>query len=329
MIAQDAHPMPDVIQCSLMSTKIKVAVVGLGRLGARHADVYSKMQGVELVGVCDTHEDRAHEVADTYHTEAFTDYRKLLDRVDAASIVVPSEMHYALSRDFLNQGIHLLIEKPITTLLADADKLLTLAKKKRVVIQVGHIERFNSAVRTIKNIVKSPRFIEGHRVGPYDPRVARTGVTLDLMIHDIDIVLDIVKSPIKRVEAVGAFILSKTEDIANARLYFANGAVCDLTASRMTSEVTRKIRIFQNNAYILLDYAKQEAFIHTKQDGRLHAQKIDITRQDSLKLELTDFVDCIQHKRRPLVSGKEGRDALALALEITRQIRQKKNSIQF
>ncbi len=312
-----------------MSSPLKVAVIGLGRLGGRHAEVYSKMPGVSLVGVCDTHEDRAQEVADQCQTKAYTDYRRLLDLVDAASIVVPSEKHFSLSKDFLNHGVHLLIEKPITTKLSDADKLLALAKKKRLTIQVGHIERFNSAIRTIKGIIKKPRFIECQRVGPYDPRVAKTGVTLDLMIHDIDIVLDLVKSPIKDVESVGAFILSETEDIANTRIRFAGNITCDLTASRMSSEVTRKIRIFQHNAYIVLDYVKQEAFIHTKAGGRLHQQKIDITRQDSLKAELSDFIHCVKNKKRPLVSGEEGRDALALALRITQQIKKAENSVTF
>ena len=312
-----------------MIPNLKVAVIGLGRLGGRHAEVYSKMPGVTLAGVCDTHEDRAQEVAEMCQTRAFTDYRRLLDIVDAASIVVPSEIHYKVSKDFLEHGVHLLIEKPITTVLSDADKILTLAKKRGLTVQVGHIERFNSAVRTIKGIIKKPRFIECQRVGPYDPRVAKTGVTLDLMIHDIDIVLDLVKAPIRKVESVGAFILSDTEDIANARITFADNIICDLTASRMSAEVTRKIRIFQNNAYIVLDYVKQEAFIHTKKNGRLHQQKIDITRQDSLKAELTDFIHCVKNGKRPLVSGKEGRDALALALRVTQQIKQAKNSVRF
>ena len=312
-----------------MNLPLKIAVIGLGRLGARHAEVYSKMPGVDLVGVCDTHEDRSQEVADHCQTKAFTDYRDLLPLVNAASIVVPSEAHYRLSKNFLEHGVHLLIEKPITTKLGDANKLLALAKKKCLTIQVGHIERFNSAIRTIKEIIRKPRFIECHRVGPYDPRVAKTGVTLDLMIHDIDIVLDLVKSKIKDVESVGAFILSETEDIANARIHFTDNIVCDLTASRMSSEVTRKIRIFQDNAYISLDYVKQEAFIHTKKNGRLHQQKIDITRQDSLKSELSDFIHCVKNKKKPLVSGEEGRDALALALRITQQIKQAKNSVRF
>ena len=303
-----------------MQKPIRVAVIGAGKLGKRHAEVYSKMSGIELVGVCDIHEDRAKESASHCRTKAFTDHRQLLNLVDAVSIVVPSEKHFMISRDFLQNGTQLLIEKPITTRLAEADELLEIANKHSLILQVGHIERFNSAIRAIKNVIQTPRFIECHHLGPYDPRVADIGVTLDLMIHDIDIVLDLVKSPVKHIDAVGACILSKTEDIANARVRFANGAVCNLTASRVTPDVQRRIRIFQDNAYISLDYVNQEAQIYTKDNGSIHHKKIDITKSDSLKEELSDFIDCVRHKKRPLVSGEEGREALAVALEISKQI---------
>jgi len=303
-----------------MKTPVKVAVIGVGKLGARHAEVYSKLHGVELVGVCDVVENRAKETAHRCKTRIFKNHRDLLKLVDAASIVVPSHKHFEISRDFLENGVHLLIEKPITTTLADADEIIRLAGVHKCLIQVGHIERFNSAVRTIKNIIKTPRFIECHRLGPYDPRVSDVSVTLDLMIHDIDIVLDLVKSPIENVDAVGAFILSKTEDIANARIRFANQTICNLTASRVTPDVTRRIRIFQDNAYISLDYVTQEAEIYTKENNHIHHRKIDITKSDSLKEELTHFTECIRSGTRPLVSGKEGRDALALAIEISKQI---------
>ncbi len=304
-----------------MSKNVKVAVIGTGKLGSRHAAVYSKLSGIELVGVCDRNEDRARETAETCKTQAFTDYLDLLSRVDAASIVVPSHIHFEISKTFLENGVNLLIEKPITTELGDADKLLKIAKKKNLIIQVGHIERFNAAIRTIKSIVKKPRFIECQRLGSYDPRVADVGVTLDLMIHDIDIVLDLVKSPIKSVDAVGAFILSETEDVSNARIRFKNNSVCDLTASRVAKDRTRRIRIFQDDAYISIDYVTQEAEICTKENGTIHHKKIDITKSDSLKEELSDFIRCVKTKKRPLVSGQEGRDALALALQITKQIR--------
>lgn len=299
---------------------MRVAVIGAGKLGARHAEVYTKIPGVELVGVCDIQAARAKEVAGHCRTKAYTDYRDLLGLSDIASIVVPSHMHHEISKDFLQRGVHLLIEKPITTKLDEADELLDIAKSSGTLIQVGHIERYNSAFRTIKEIVKNPRFIECHRLGPYDPRVADIGVTLDLMIHDIDIVLELVKADVKHVDSVGACIVSKTEDIANARIRFANNAVCNLTASRVTPDVQRRIRIFQDNAYISIDYVNQEAQIYTKDDGHIHHKKIDIKKSNSLNEELTDFIDCVRHRRRPLVSGNEGREALAVALEIQKQI---------
>ncbi|MBI4432129.1 MAG: Gfo/Idh/MocA family oxidoreductase [Candidatus Omnitrophica bacterium] len=306
-----------------MQNPLKMAVIGVGKLGSRHAEVYSKLPGVELVGVCDLNRTRAEEAAAHCKTRAFGDYRELLGLVQAASIAVPSHAHYEISKAFLEKNVHLLIEKPITTKLEEADQLLSLAREKKLLIQVGHIERFNSAIRTIKDIIKAPRFIECHRLGPYDPRVADVGVTLDLMIHDIDIVLDLLRSPIKSVDAVGAFILSKTEDIANARIRFSNNSVCDLTASRVTPDgKQRKIRIFQDNAYISLDYVTQEALIYTKEGSRIEFKKIDIQKSDSLKEELSDFVECVRSNRKPLVSGEEGREALKLALEISQQIRQ-------
>ena len=308
------------LEYRLMSNPIRVAVIGCGKLGSRHAEVYSKMQGIVLAGVCDVHAEKSHEIAKRCKTQAFTDHRELLKLVDAASIVVPSHKHHDISKDFLESNIHLLIEKPITTKLEDADALIALAARKNCMIQVGHIERFNSAIRTIKGIIKNPRFIECHRLGPFDPRVADVGVTLDLMIHDIDIVLDLVKSPVKHIDSVVACIVSKTEDIANARLRFENNAVCNLTASRVTPDVQRRIRIFQDNAYISLDYVSQEAQIYTKDALGIHHKKIDITKADSLKEELSDFIECVRSKKRPLVSGEEGREALAVALEISKQI---------
>jgi predicted dehydrogenase len=311
------------VEYGVMQKPVKVAVVGAGKLGSKHAQVYSKIPGVELVAVCDHHDNRAKEIAGPLGARPCTDYRELLTGgIDAASIVVPSSLHYAISKEFIARGVHLLIEKPFTTELAHADELLSLAAARGTTIQVGHIERFNAAIRAVKDVIKAPRFIECHRLGPYDPRVADVGVTLDLMIHDIDIVLDLVKSPVQSVDAVGAFILSKTEDIANARLRFANRSVCDLTASRVTPDVQRKIRIFQDDAYISLDYVTQEAAIFTKKDGRIHQKTISITKSDSLREELTDFIDCVRSGKRPLVSGREGRDALALALEIARQVQE-------
>ncbi|OIO38700.1 MAG: hypothetical protein AUJ72_02040 [Candidatus Omnitrophica bacterium CG1_02_46_14] len=305
-----------------MQKILKIAVIGAGKIGSRHAEIYSKLPGIELVGVCDIIEQRAKEAAHQYKTKSFRDHRELLGHVDAASVVVPSNAHHVISKDFLEHNVHLLVEKPFTTTLAQADELLVIAKEKNLIIQVGHIERFNSAIRAIKNIIKIPRFIECHRLGPYDPRVTDVGVTLDLMIHDIDIVLDLVKSPIKYVDAVGANILSKTEDISNARIRFENNSVCDLTASRVTKDVMRKIRIFQDDAYISMDYVKQEAAIYTREDNHIHHRIIDIKKSNSLKEELSAFVDCVRYGKQPLVSGVEGRAALALALQVQQQIQE-------
>ncbi|MBI2095894.1 MAG: Gfo/Idh/MocA family oxidoreductase [Candidatus Omnitrophica bacterium] len=305
-----------------MKNSIRVAVIGAGKLGSKHAEVYSRLPGVDLVGVCDIDLPRAKEIARRCKTTAYGDHRALLGAVDAASIVVPSRLHHEISKEFLKSRAHILVEKPMTATLEEADDLLRTAAENGRLIQVGHIERFNSAIRTIRGIIRSPRFIECHRLGSYDPRVTDVGVTLDLMIHDIDIVLDLLRSPVEHVDAVGARILSKSEDIANARIRFANRCVCDLTASRVSAEVMRKIRIFQDDAYLSLDYVTQEALIYTKENGRIRHKKIDIKKSDSLKEELADFIDCARHERKPLVSGEEGREALALALEISRQISQ-------
>lgn len=297
-----------------------MAVIGAGKLGLRHAEKYAKMAGVELVGICDVRTDRAEEAAKKYKSRAFTDFRQLIGLVDAASIVVPSPDHHAVSKPFLEKGVHLLIEKPLTLTLADADDLLRLADEKKCLVQVGHIERFNSAIRAMKSVIKNPRFIEAHRLGPYDPRVVDTGVTLDLMIHDLDIVLDLVGTKVKSVDAAGAAILSATEDIANARIRFENGCVANLTASRVTPEVVRRIRIFQDDAYLSLDYVNQEAQIYTRADGKIHHKRIDIAKADALQEELNDFVRCVRSGERPLVSGDVARRALEVALDVTQQI---------
>lgn len=297
-----------------------MAVIGAGKLGLRHAERYGKMPGVELVGVCDVRADRAEHAAKLCGSRPFTDYRELTGLVDAASIVVPSPDHHAVSRPFLEKGVHLLIEKPLTTNLADADDLLRLAEKHKCLVQVGHIERFNSAIRAMKSVIKNPRFIEAHRLGPYDPRVADTGVTLDLMIHDLDIVLDLVGTQIQSVDAAGAAILSATEDIANARIRFEGGCVANLTASRVTPEVVRRIRIFQDDAYLSLDYVNQEAQIYTRENGRIHHNRIDIAKADALQEELSDFVRCVRSGERPLVSGEVARRALEVALNVSGQI---------
>jgi predicted dehydrogenase len=305
--------------------KIRIGVVGTGHLGTFHSKVYSTIKhktGIEFVGVCDIDEKAGKEVARKYNTEFFSDYKKLIGKVDAVSIVVPTVSHYKVAKDFILAGKHVLIEKPMTKTLDEAEELVSLAKQKGVIVQVGHIERFNSAVRAIEPFIKKPRFIECQRLGSIKKkgRVKDVGVVLDLMIHDIDIILGLVRSKVKNIEAVGISTVSDHEDLANVRLTFQNNIIADITASRVTKEETRKIRIFQEESYILLDYMHQEAFLFKKSGRKLLKKKIPIRKKEPLKIELKSFIDCVRHKKRPLVSGQEGKQALNVALDILEKI---------
>ncbi|MFC1643888.1 Gfo/Idh/MocA family oxidoreductase [Candidatus Omnitrophota bacterium] len=304
---------------------LRVAVVGTGHLGSFHAKVYSSIKrksGISLVGVCDIREKVARETAKKYNTKYFTNYHDLLEEVDAVSIVVPTSLHYMVAKDFLKAGIHVLIEKPITKTLEEADELIALAKEKNLIIQVGHIERFNSAVRAVEPLISKPKFIECQRLGSISKksRIKDVGVVLDLMIHDIDIILGLVKSKVKNIEAVGISTVSDHEDLANVRLLFQNDVIADITASRVTKEETRKIRIFQEHSYILLDYLHQEAFLFRGSDKNLAKEKIRIKKKEALKVELKSFIDCVRNEKKPAVSGQEGRQALRVALDILNKI---------
>ena len=299
---------------------VKVGVIGVGHLGAIHARIYSQLPGAQLVGVCDLLPDRARAIARQFGTTSCTDYRDLLPHVEAVSIAVPTLAHFPVAKAALSRGIHTLIEKPITRTLRETDQLLTLARRHRALLQVGHVERFNSAFQGIAEILHNPRFIECHRLGPYTQRGTDVGVVLDLMIHDIDIVLWLVRSPVKRIEAVGVSVLSNSEDIANARLTFSNGAVANLTASRVTPETLRKIRLFQHDTYISVDYATQQVKVFQKRDGAIAHQELPIEREEPLKKELAAFLTAVRHRRAPQVTGSQAREALRVALAITQQI---------
>ncbi len=300
--------------------KIKVAVIGAGHLGAQHARIYSTINNVESAGVCDIDKDKASKAANLYNTFAYTNYKSLVGKIDAASICVPTILHYKVARDFLKAGVNLLIEKPITASLPQARDLLRLANKNHLILQVGHVERFNAAVRKVAASRKNPRFIECHRLGPFSRRVTDVGVVLDLMIHDIDIVLGLIKSKVKKIEAIGVKVLTEHEDIANARLTFQNKAVVNLTASRLTPEAVRKIRIFEEDAYISLDYINQSAQIYKKVGSSITQEAIDIQKEEPLKEELEHFIDCVENKKQPLVGGEEAIEALRIALLITKKI---------
>ena len=303
--------------------KLKIAVVGVGSLGSIHARIFAQLKDAELVGVVDPNLKRAKKVARACRCQYFRDYHQLFGLAEAASIVVPTHLHYQIARDLLQHNIHLLVEKPFTSTVGEADKLLTLAKTKGVVLQVGHVERFNAAVQAVQGLPGKPKFIECHRLGPFASRVRDVGVVLDLMIHDIDIVLGLVNSRVQSIEAIGVNVLTRHEDIANARIHFKNGAVANITASRISPKSIRKIRLFQENAYISLDYEAQQALIYEKQGNKITRRKINIKKEKPLQKELQSFIHCIKEKRSPLVSGLEGRDALAVATEILAKIKAK------
>ena len=317
---------------------VKVGVVGVGSLGQHHARNYKDLPDCELVGVVDTDRRAATKIASRCDCQAFFEYSTLYEMVDAVSIVVPTEIHYPIAKDFLEHGVHVLVEKPITQEVSEARALIDLARAKDCILQVGHIERFNKAVIRLREILTRPAFIESHRLGPYDPRVRDIGVVLDLMIHDIDIVLRIVDSPLATIDAVGVPILSGREDIANARLGFENGCTANLTVSRVTPSKMRKIRIFQPDTYISLDYQKQSMEIYSRErienpgEGEPAAQivrkKIRLKREEPLKAELSHFIACVRDGVEPEVTGEHAHDALRVAIEITEKIQENKGKME-
>jgi len=335
-----------------MSSTVRVAVVGTGSLGKEHARIYSELAAaglVHFVGVFDASADTARKIAARHGVKAFSSVNEASATCDAVSIVTPTVTHFDLAKSLLQQGKHVLVEKPMTDNTAQAAELVQLAQQKNCVLQVGHVERFNPVFKYLETVATEPRFIETHRLSPYPARSTDIGVVLDLMIHDLDVVLAFVKSPVTSVDAVGVPVLSKSEDIANARLRFANGCVANLTASRVSPERMRKIRVFSGGAtpsYISLDYRAQEGFIYriaregeeasslikkllASKDStvvsefggkRIVREPVPIAKEEPLKLELQHFAECVREKQTPVVSGESAKRALDLAFEITRQI---------
>jgi len=312
--------------------KLNVGVIGVGYLGKFHAEKYSKNENVELVGVADINREAAFAIATEYNTRAYSDYKKLIGKVDAVSIVVPTHLHFKVSIDFLSNGISTLIEKPITATLDEADHLIKVAEKSKAVIQVGHLERFNSAIEAVKNRVKEPKFIEAHRLSLYKKRGTEVNVILDLMIHDIDIILAFINSDIKKIDSVGASVISDNIDIATARFEFTNGTVANLTASRISAKNERKMRIFQKNEYISIDFSNRKAksIILSKNIDSFDLSPIPGTKieklnisihQDALEAELRSFVDTILFNKPCIVTGYCGRKALKVALEVIENIK--------
>ncbi|MDD5672231.1 MAG: Gfo/Idh/MocA family oxidoreductase [Candidatus Omnitrophica bacterium] len=308
-----------------MSNKLRLGVVGIGHLGKEHARIYHELTESERIGLCDADASKK-EKADQLNARFFKNHHDLIGIVDAVSIATPTSTHYAIAKDFLKAGIHTLIEKPITLNLRDADELIALANEKHCALQVGHIERHNPGFKRIGEIAKNIRFFEIHRLGPFTGRIKDCGVVLDLMIHDLDIVLSLVKSEIASFDAVGINVLTPYEDIANVRIKFKNGAVANITASRLTPERQRKIRIFQEDAYISLDYEAQQAKIFRKQLMQITQETIDIQKSEPLKEELRFFIQEIISGRSLGRPDTAARNALSFALEIVEAI--KKNQLE-
>ncbi len=308
--------------------RLRTAVVGAGYLGRFHALKYAAHPECELVAVVDADAQRAQAVADECGCKAFTDAAELPGAVDAASMATPTRLHHALALPLLEAGIHMLIEKPMTTTLAEADALIAAARARECVLQVGHLERFNPAMVAAASEIRQPRFIESHRIAPFNPRGADVSVVLDLMIHDIDLILELVDSPLERLDASGARVISEDIDIANARLGFADGCVANVTASRVSPKAERRLRLFQENAYFALDLQAGTLDVQRRRPDAAGPPTMDqITREqrspgrsDALADEINAFVRAIHEGSRPVVSGDDGRRALAAAIEIGRQL---------
>lgn len=310
-------------------TKLRCAVIGVGYLGRFHAQKYQMLSDVELVAVCDTNATTCKTVAAELQVQPYENYKELFGKVDAVSIAVTTNQHYDIAKHCLAQGIHILIEKPITETVEQAKELIALAKKHHVKLQVGHLERFNSAHLALDNHLKNPLFIESQRLAPFNPRGIDVNVVLDLMIHDIDLIQTIVQSPIVNIDAQGAPILSKSIDIANARIRFKNHCVANVTASRVSYKTERKMRIFQRDSYISIDYHNKQFAVFQKGDNEMFPGIPEITRHqsvfekgDALLEEIKSFVHCIHNDTTPLITGEEGCAALETAENITRLIHQ-------
>jgi len=310
-----------------MPEKTRCGVIGVGHLGFHHARLYHEMPDVELVGIADINKKNAQKAAAKFKTEFYTDPFALIGRVNAVSVATPTENHYEIAKEFIKNNINVLVEKPITNDPEKAEDLIKTAEDKSLVLQVGHVERYNAAVRKAAEYIKDPRFIEVNRLSRFPKRSLDIGVVLDLMIHDIDIILSFVKSPVKNIYSVGASVFSPKEDIANCRIEFDNGCVANITASRVSYKTERKFRVFEEDSYISLDY-EQQAFVVYKKKKKQIKSPLDVERitpkvekTEPLKEELSDFVRCVREKRQPIVSGHHGLTALKLALEITGKIR--------
>ena len=300
--------------------KLRVGVVGVGHIGSNHARIYSDLANAELVAILDIDPPRAGEIGRKYQAKVAMSLSEFAGMIDAASVATPTSAHFPIARDLLARGKHLLIEKPITEKTSDARDLAQVAAEKRLVLQVGHVERFNPVLSALEQRLTHPRFIEAHRLSPYPNRGTEIGVVLDLMIHDLEVILHLVDSTVENIDAVGVPVLSRGEDIANARLRFANGCIANVTSSRISPEKMRKIRVFQEDAYLSLDYQGQSGEIYRRVNGQITREPVAIEKEEPLRQQLASFVECALTGGEPRVSGSHAAAALELAVEITRRI---------
>ena len=301
-----------------MNKPVDIGVIGVGHLGQHHARILNEIEGANLIGISDVNEEVGKAAADKYGVKYFKDFRELAKQVEAVTVVVPTFLHHDVAKFFLENNIHTFIEKPITKTLQDANDLVATAGEKQLTLQVGHVERFNAAIVKLQSLIENPRFIECQRLCPFSNRIQDVGVVLDMMIHDIDIVLSLVKSPIKSIDAVGIPVLTNNEDIANAHIVFENGCIANLTASRISEDKVRKLRIFEMDKYCSLDYAEQTITMAHKsnEEHKIVCEALDVQKAEPLRKELEHFINCIQEKKKPLVSIEDGKNALEVALEI-------------
>jgi predicted dehydrogenase len=306
--------------------KLRVGVVGVGHIGSNHARLYAEIPAAEFTAIYDVDAARANSIAKKFRVAAAKSLDEFAELVDAASIATPTNSHYEVALPLLQQGKHLLVEKPVTENPQHATELTELAARNRLILQVGHVERFNPVLSALEMRLTHPRFIEAHRLSPYPNRSTDIGVVLDLMIHDLEIILHLVRSPVQDIDAVGIPVLSNSEDIANARIRFENGCVANVTSSRISPERMRKIRVFQEDAYLSLDYEKQSGESYRLENGKITRDKVPIEREEPLKQQLVSFIECASTGREPRVSGFQATAALELAVEITKKIQNAKDA---
>jgi predicted dehydrogenase len=303
-----------------MKKMINVAVIGVGSMGARHARIFAELSDVNLVGVVAVDFTQAKKIASKYNCEAYKNYLDIIDLVDAASIAAPTALHFQIAMDCLKNNKDILIEKPITSTIEEADKLISEAIKRKRILQIGHLERFNAGVSLISSMVDKPRFIESQRLSPFLGRGIDVDVTLDLMIHDIDIILSVVKSEVSDMRATGAKVLTENIDIAYAWLEFENGCTAEVVASRIATEKIRQLKIFQHNAYLNLDYLTQEVSCYKKLNNKVKREVKRPEGKEPLKEQLISFMECVRNRTQPIVSGIKGKEALQIALKISEMI---------